>query len=89
MEYFIGFLVWLGIGVVGAAVVHKAYRGPDTAFLVTLYLAVMGAFVGGMLGVSGYVYHYPRPLRPGGLLGATAGAFICAYLYHMVARRTT
>lgn len=89
MEYVIGFLVWLAIGLVVAGVIHTVYKGPDTAFVITVYLAVVGAFVGGMLGVSGYVYHLPRPLRPGGLVGATAGAMICAYLYHLVARRTT
>jgi uncharacterized membrane protein YeaQ/YmgE (transglycosylase-associated protein family) len=89
MEYVIGFLVWLAIGLVVAGVIYTAYRGPGTAFLITVYLAVVGAFVGGMLGVSGYVYHLPRPLRPGGLFGAVVGATLCAYLYHMVARRTT
>ncbi|MEJ2216164.1 MAG: hypothetical protein P8099_06070 [Gemmatimonadota bacterium] len=89
MEYVIGFVVWLAIGLVVASAIHAAYRGPGTAFPITVYLAVMGAFVGGMLGVAGYVYHLPRPLRPGGLVGATVGAAICAYLYHLVARRTT
>lgn len=89
MEYVIGFLVWLGIGLVVAGATYVAYRGPGTALVITVFLAVVGAFVGGMLGVSGYVYHLPRPLRLGGLVGAVVGATVCAYLYHLVARKTT
>ncbi len=89
MEYVIGFLVWLAIGLVAAGLMYAFFRGPGTAFVITVYLAVVGAFVGGMLGVSAYVYHLPRPMRPGGLFGAVVGATFCAYLYHLVARKTT
>jgi len=48
---------------------------------------IFGAFVGGMLATSGYVYHQPTPLRVGSLIGAVLGGLMFTYLYHLVARK--
>jgi hypothetical protein len=40
-----------------------------------------------MLGMSGYIFHSPTPLRLGGLLGATLGAVGFTFIYHFIARK--
>lgn len=88
MEYAIGFLVWLGIAALAILVIGMKYRRtPGTTVLVATVLTVLGTFVGGMLGVSGYVYHDPNPLRLGGLIGAALGGLLFAGMYYWVARK--
>jgi uncharacterized membrane protein YeaQ/YmgE (transglycosylase-associated protein family) len=87
MRYILGFVIWVLIGLVAATVIRTIARGPDTSTLVNILFGLFGAFVGGMLGVSGYVFHDPAPLRFGGILGAVVGAFFFTYLYQYMARK--
>lgn len=88
MEYAIGFLVWLGIAALAILLVGMKFRRtPGTTVLVAGILAVLGTFIGGMLGVSGYVYHDPSPLRIGGLIGAVLGGLLFSSIYYWVARK--
>lgn len=87
MAYLIGFLVWLAIGIVAGVILRVVYHGPTTVVGLTQFFAIAGAFIGGMLGVSPYVYHDPSPLRFGGLLGAVLGASLFSFLYHLIARK--
>jgi uncharacterized membrane protein YeaQ/YmgE (transglycosylase-associated protein family) len=48
---------------------------------------IFGAFIGGMLGTSPYIFHDPTPLRFGSLLGAFLGAVFFSFLYHFIARK--
>lgn len=82
-----GFAVWIAIGLLGGFVMYFFYRGPQTTQLMSLVLSTCGAFIGGMLGMSPYIHHAPLPLRFGGLLGATMGAFGIGLIYHFVAKK--
>ena len=87
MAYVIGFGIWIVIGVVMAFVMRAVYAAAATAAWLTFAFGVFGAFVGGMLAVSGYVYHQPTPLRVGALAGAVLGSLMFTFLYHLVARK--
>ena len=87
MPFVIGFLIWLAFGVIAAVVLRIVLPSAETTTPLSFLLAIFGSFVGGMLGVSAYVYHDPFPTRFGGLLGALLGAFLFAWIYHFVARR--
>jgi uncharacterized membrane protein YeaQ/YmgE (transglycosylase-associated protein family) len=87
MEFIIGFAVWIALGLLGGFVMYFFYRGPETTQTMTLVLSSFGAFIGGMLGMSPYIHHAPMPLRLGGLIGATLGAFGFALIYHFVAKK--
>jgi uncharacterized membrane protein YeaQ/YmgE (transglycosylase-associated protein family) len=87
MEFVLGFVVWLAIGLLGGYVLNNFYRGPETTLLMTLTFGVFGAFIGGMLGNAAYVFHDPAPLRFGGLLGAVLGGGGFPLIYHFVARK--
>jgi uncharacterized membrane protein YeaQ/YmgE (transglycosylase-associated protein family) len=85
--YIIGFVVWTTIGILAGLAVDLLYRGPTTTRALTLIFGFFGAFIGGMLAMSGYLFHDPAPLRPGGLLGAAAGAIGFTFLYHFIAKK--
>ena len=88
MEYAFGFLVWLGIAIAAAFIFGARYRRtPGTAGWIAFVLALFGTFIGGMLGVSGYVYNDATPLRLGGLIGAVVGGVLITSVYYWVARR--
>jgi uncharacterized membrane protein YeaQ/YmgE (transglycosylase-associated protein family) len=87
MEFALGFVAWIVIGVVGAFAVNNFYRGPATSLGLTLVFGFFGAFIGGMLGMSGYVFHAPTPLRIGGLLAAAIGAVGFTFMYHYIAKK--
>jgi uncharacterized membrane protein YeaQ/YmgE (transglycosylase-associated protein family) len=87
MAYVIGFAIWIVIGVVAALVIRTIYAATATAAWLTFAFGIFGAFVGGMLAVSGYVYHQPTPLRVGALAGAVLGSLMFTFLYHLVARK--
>jgi uncharacterized membrane protein YeaQ/YmgE (transglycosylase-associated protein family) len=87
MLFVIGFLIWLGLGLAAGAVVRTAFRAPGTAGALTFIFAVLGALVGGMLGMAAYVYHHPIPTRPAGLIGAALGALVFSSMYHFIARK--
>jgi uncharacterized membrane protein YeaQ/YmgE (transglycosylase-associated protein family) len=63
------------------------YTSPDTVAALTVVFGVFGAFIGGMLGLSGYVHHDANPMRLGGLIGAIVGAVGFALIYHVVQRK--
>ncbi len=87
MAYVIGFIVWIVIGLVAAFVIRAVYAAELTAAWITFAFGIFGAFVGGMLAASGYVYHQPTPLRIGALTGAVLGSLFFTFLYHLVARK--
>lgn len=87
MTYVIGFLVWLVVAVIAGFALRFLYRAPATTLGLTLFFAISGAAIGGMLGVAPYVTHDPSPLRFGGVLGAILGAVLFPFVYHLVARK--
>lgn len=87
MAFVMGFAVWIVLGLLAGFAMFSFFRGPQTTQLMTIVLSVFGAFIGGMLGMSPYIHHAPLPLRPGGLIGATMGAFGFALIYHFVAKK--
>lgn len=87
MNFIIGFLIWAAMGLVGALLVRAVYRAAGTAAALSLVFGVLGAFIGGMLGVSAYIYHDPTPLRFGGMLGAALGALFFPFIYQFIARK--
>jgi uncharacterized membrane protein YeaQ/YmgE (transglycosylase-associated protein family) len=87
MTYLIGFLIWLVVAVAAAFLLRLFYGAPATSLGLTLFFAISGAAIGGMLGVSPYVTHDPSPLRFGGLVGAVLGALLFPWMYHVVARK--
>jgi uncharacterized membrane protein YeaQ/YmgE (transglycosylase-associated protein family) len=87
MEFITGFAIWIAVGLVAAFVARAGYRAPATAAPLTFAFGIFGAFIGGMLGTSPYIFHDPVPLRIGSLIGAVAGAFFFTLLYHFAAKR--
>ncbi len=87
MIFIIGFLVWIAFGVVAGLIMPRAFKAAATAPLLTVVFGVFGAFIGGMLGTSPYVFHDPTPLRVGSLIGAFLGAAFFTFLYHFIARK--
>ena len=87
MTFMVGFLVWLAFGVVAGLIVPRAYKAAATAPLLTVIFGIFGAFIGGMLGTSPYIFHDPTPLRVGSLIGALLGAVFFTTLYHFIARK--
>ncbi len=87
MSYVAGFLVWIAFAVVSAFVLWTVFRGPGTTRVVTFMFALFGTFIGGMLGVSGYIWHDPSPLRVGALIGALIGALLFPFIYHLVGKK--
>ena len=87
MEFITGFLVWALLGLVAAFLARALYRAEPTSGILTFLFGVFGAFIGGMLGTSAYIFHNPVPLRLGGLLGAALGGAFFPLLYHFIARK--
>ena len=87
MTFVIGFLVWLALGIVLGLIMPRAYKAAGTEALLTVVFGIFGAFIGGMLGTSPYIFHDPTPLRFGSLLGALLGAAFFTFLYHFIARK--
>ena len=87
MAYVLGFAIWIVIGLIAATVIRTVYAADLTATWLSYMFGFFGAFVGGMLAASGYVYHDPSPLRIGSIMGAILGSFMFTYLYHLVARK--
>lgn len=87
MVFITGFLIWLGFALLAGAIVWTVYRGTRTTAVLTFTFAIVGAFIGGMLGMYPYIYHQPVPTRVGGLIGAAAGAFFFSVVYQVVDRK--
>ena len=87
MTFIVGFLVWLALGVIAGLIVPRVYRAAATVPLLTVVFGVFGAFIGGMLGTSPYIFHDPNPLRVGSLIGAFLGSVFFSTLYHFIARK--
>lgn len=87
MTFIVGFLVWIALGVVAGLIMPRAYRAGATVPLLTVVFGIFGAFIGGMLGTSPYIFHDPTPLRFGSLVGAFLGAVFFTFLYHFIARK--
>ena len=88
MHFIPGFAVWLGIGIVGGLLARGVLReSQHTVTLLAIVFGVFGAFIGGMLAPSAYVFHDPEPLRVGSLIGAASGAFIFPFVYQFIGRR--
>ena len=87
MTFIVGFLVWAAFGLVAGLIMPRAYRANETVPLLTVVFGLFGAFIGGMLGTSPYIFHDPTPLRVGSLIGALLGAVFFTFLYHFIARK--
>jgi uncharacterized membrane protein YeaQ/YmgE (transglycosylase-associated protein family) len=87
MTFIVGFLIWLALGVVAGLVTTRMYKAAATVPLLTVIFGVFGAFIGGMLGTSPYIFHDPTPVRVGALIGAVLGAAFFTFLYHFIARK--
>ena len=88
MTFITGFIVWLAFGLVAPLVVRSFYRAHGTVAWLTFVFGFFGAFIGGMLGTSPYIFHDPSPLRFGALLGAALGATFFSGLYHFIQRNS-
>ncbi|MCI0435418.1 MAG: GlsB/YeaQ/YmgE family stress response membrane protein [Gemmatimonadetes bacterium] len=89
MDFITGFAVWVAIGLVAGFIARTVVRADDVVTGLTLLFGIFGAFIGGMLGTAAYVHHNAIPLRPGSLIGATAGALFFSMLYHFMAKKAT
>lgn len=89
MTFIVGFLVWAVVGVVAGLILPRAFKAAATEAWLTVVFGIFGAFIGGMLGTSPYIFHNPTPLRFGSLVGAVLGAFFFTSLYHFIARKAT
>lgn len=87
MAFIVGFIIWLALGVIAGLIMPRAYRAAATVPLLSVVFGVFGAFIGGMLGTSPYIFHDPTPLRVGALIGALLGAAFFSFLYHFIARK--
>lgn len=87
MDFAVGFLVWIVLGIVAGLLVKRSYKAAGTEPWLTVVFGVLGAFVGGMLGTSAHVFHDATPLRAGGLIGALLGSIFFSFLYHFIARK--
>lgn len=87
MQFAVGFLVWVLLGVIAGVTVTRMYKAAATEPVLTVVFGVFGAFIGGMLGESAHVFHNANPLRIGGLAGALLGSIFFTVLYHYVARK--
>jgi uncharacterized membrane protein YeaQ/YmgE (transglycosylase-associated protein family) len=87
MTFLVGFLVWIALGIVAGFIITLVYKAAATEAWLTIVFGVLGAFIGGMLGTSPYIFHDPAPLRFGSLLGALVGATFFTFLYHFIARK--
>ena len=88
MQFITGFAVWFAIGIVGGLLARGVYRETtNTVAALAVVFGIFGAFIGGMLGTAGYIFHDPLPLRLGGLIGASSGAFIFPFVYQFIGRR--
>jgi uncharacterized membrane protein YeaQ/YmgE (transglycosylase-associated protein family) len=87
MAFILGFMIWIVFGLIGAFVARAFYHADGTITALTFVFGVFGAFIGGMLGTSPYVFHDPTPIRAGALIGALSGALVFTFLYHFVARK--
>lgn len=87
MTFIVGFLVWIALGVIAGVIMPRAQKAAATEAWLTIVFGVFGAFIGGMLGTSPYIFHDPTPLRIGSLIGALLGAIFFTFLYHFIARK--
>lgn len=87
MVFVTGFLIWLVMAVIAGALVRALFRAPGTSGALSFTFAIFGGAIGGLLGVSPYVYHNPYPTRVGALIGAAVGALFFTWLYHFIARK--
>jgi uncharacterized membrane protein YeaQ/YmgE (transglycosylase-associated protein family) len=81
MHYILGFITWTVVGLVLGFMVRMVYKVEQTDLWLSLTFGFFGAFIGGMLGTSGYVHHDPNPFRFGGILGAALGATLFSAIY--------
>lgn len=87
MTFIVGFLVWIVFGVAAGVIMPRAQKAAATEAWLTVVFGIFGAFIGGMLGTSPYIFHDPTPLRIGSLIGALLGAIFFTFLYHFIARK--
>ena len=87
LNYIVGFIVWIVLGVALGVIMPRLYRAAGTEQIMAIVFGICGSFVGGMLGESANVFHDPNPLRVAGLIGAVAGAIFFTWLYQFIAHR--
>jgi uncharacterized membrane protein YeaQ/YmgE (transglycosylase-associated protein family) len=87
MTFIVGFLVWIIVGVLAGVIMPRVQKAAATEAWLTVVFGIFGAFIGGMLGTSPYIFHDPTPLRVGSLIGALLGALFFTGLYHFIARK--
>ncbi|UZT99871.1 GlsB/YeaQ/YmgE family stress response membrane protein [Chryseobacterium fluminis] len=86
-----GFLTWIIFGLIAGAIAKLIMPGTQGGgWLITIILGIIGAFVGGAIGV--YVLHWGDVTsfwNPRSWILAIGGALIVLWIYGMATRRNT
>ncbi|MBD2778100.1 GlsB/YeaQ/YmgE family stress response membrane protein [Iningainema tapete] len=87
------FLAWIVLGLLAGAIAKAIYPGHQGGgFLGTILLGIIGAFVGGSLGVffsTGQFALAAPTLSIPGVAVAVLGAIVAVFIWNLVTRRTT
>jgi len=85
-------LAWVVLGLIAGAIAKAIYPGHQGGgFLGTLLLGIIGAFVGGSLGVlfsTGNLALAAPTLSIPGIAVAVLGAIIAVFVWNLLTRRT-
>ena len=82
-------LLWMCvIGLVAGALARLLVPGRDPMGIIgTMFLGIVGAFVGGFLGRLLFNAREGEHFHPAGLIGATIGAIICLLIWRAISGR--
>lgn len=86
MTILIGLLLWLAAGTLGALLARVARPTTAGTEAFTVAWGVLGAFVGGLVGILPYLPLDAFPGRPGAMAGAVGGALALSLLYRLLRR---
>lgn len=86
-------LAWIVLGLIAGAIAKAIYPGHQGGgILATILLGIIGAFVGGSLGVlfsTGQLALAAPTLSIPGIAVAVLGAIVAVFIWNLLNRRTT